>query len=199
MKQDAATTPDDPDRLDLEDGVRQRIRALRAERGWSLDELAERCHLGPSTLSRIETGHRRLALDHLVSIAQALGVTVDDLLGGGDDPDDIVIRPRRDVVGGATTWLLTRPGDPGDRIVAKMRIPARTGRLTPQVHAGREWFTVLSGTARLLVGDHEHLVHEGEAAEFSTLTPHAFAGYGGPVEVLSIFDRHGEAAHLHPH
>ena len=92
MKQDAATTHDDPDRLDLEDGVRQRIRALRAERGWSLDELAERCHLGPSTLSRIETGHRRLALDHLVSIAQALGVTVDDLLGGGDDPDDIVIQ-----------------------------------------------------------------------------------------------------------
>lgn len=187
-------TQDEPD---LEDAVRLRIRALRTERGWSLDDLARRCHLGPSTLSRIETGHRRLAVDHLVALSAALGVTVDDLLGGSE-PEDVIIRPRRDTVRGATTWLLSRPGDGTDRVVAKMRLPAKRGALPRQVHPGRDWFVVLTGTARLVLGEREHLVREGEAAEFSTLTPHAISGYGGPVELLTIFDHHGEAAHLRP-
>ena len=66
-----------------------------------------------------------------------------------------------------------------------------------QVHPGRDWFYVLEGTARLVLGDHEHLVAAGQAAEFDTMRPHAIVGHGGPVELLTIFDRHGEAAHLH--
>ncbi len=42
------------------------------------------------------------------------------------------------------------------------------------------------------------LVEPGEAAEFSTMVPHAFAAYDGPVEVLAILDHEGERAHLHP-
>ena len=41
---------------EVEDLVRQRIRGLRVARGWSLDDLAARSLLSPSTLSRIETG-----------------------------------------------------------------------------------------------------------------------------------------------
>jgi transcriptional regulator with XRE-family HTH domain len=92
--------------MDLEDVVRSRIRGLRVARGWSLDDLARHCHLSPSNLSRIETGHRRIALDQLLPIARALGTTLDQLLESVDD-DDIVIRPQRDVVRGMTTWLLT--------------------------------------------------------------------------------------------
>jgi transcriptional regulator with XRE-family HTH domain len=180
----------------IEDGVRQRIRALRTERGWSLDELAARSHLSSSTLSRLETGGRRLALDHVVVLARALEVDVSLLLGTADEPDDVIIRPQRSDDHGDTTWLLTRAGDPSGKVVAKMRMPARRGHLEAKVHPGRDWFLVLSGTARLLLGEREHLVREGEAAEFSTLTPHAIAGYGGPVEILTIFDRHGAASHL---
>ena len=55
----------------------------------------------------------------------------------------------------------------------------------------------MSGTARLVIGEREHLVRTGEAAEFDTMQPHLIMGHEGPVEVLSIFDRHGERAHLH--
>lgn len=54
---------------DVDGLVRQRIRALRVARGWSLDALAARSHLSPSNLSRIETGSRRIALDQLIPIA----------------------------------------------------------------------------------------------------------------------------------
>ena len=180
----------------LEDVTRRRLRGLRLARGWSLDELAKRADLGPSTISRIETGHQRIALDQLVLLARALGTTVDELLDDRPD-DDIVIKPTANVVDGSTHWLLTRPDDPLGRTVTKTRFPARASGET-RVHPGREWLYVLSGTARLLLGDREHLVQAGEAAEFDTMVPHGITGYQGPVEVLSIFDQHGERAHLHP-
>jgi quercetin dioxygenase-like cupin family protein len=144
----------------------------------------------------METGQRRLAIDNLADLAEALETTVDDLLTDVSE-DDVIIRPSRGLAGnGAIQWPLSRPNDPSGRIVAKMRIPASRNEPDPQVHPGREWFYVIDGTARLLLGQREYLVEAGEAAEFVTMTPHWLAGVGRAVEVLSIFDRHGEQAHL---
>jgi transcriptional regulator with XRE-family HTH domain len=179
----------------IESTARRRLRSLRHARGWTIDDLSERAHIGPSTISRLETGHRRITLDHLVTLARALDTTVDELLVD-DEAEDVVIRPTRDRAHGATFWMLNRPDDPSGRTVAKMRIPASKKLPEAGVHPGRDWFYVLSGTVRLVLGDHEHLVETGQAAEFDTMTPHQMVGYGGPAEILSIFDRHGELAHL---
>ncbi len=176
--------------------VRQRIRGLRLARGWSLDELAARSYLSPSTLSRIETGHRRIALDQLAPIARALDVTLDRLVESDND-EDVVIRPHHDGSRGITTWLLTRPGTPPGMTVAKMRVTRRVPG-TLRVHPGRDWFTVLSGTVVLRLGERTILVEAGEAAEFSTMVPHAFGAHGGPAEVLCILDHDGERSHLGP-
>ena len=186
---------------DVDALVRQRIRGLRVARGWSLDDLARRCHLSPSNLSRIETGHRRVALDQLIPIAQALGTTLDQLVESVDD-DDVVIRPQRDEARGVTTWLLTpRERAPHGVTVAKMRVTRPgpfAGSSELRVHPGRDWFTVLSGTARLQLGERTILVEAGQAAEFSTMIPHAFGAHEGPVEILCIFDPAGEQAHRSP-
>ena len=183
---------------ELDGLVRKRIRGLRAAKGWSLDDLAARCYLSPSTLSRLETGHRRIALDQLAPIARALGTTLDQLVEPATD-DDVVIRPHRDEARGRTTWLLSR--DPGTT-VAKIRLtrpaPRRdTGELG--VHPGKDWFTVLSGTVELLLGERTILVRAGEAAQFSTMIPHAFGAHGGPAEVLCILDHDGQRTHLRDH
>ncbi|MTD15193.1 helix-turn-helix domain-containing protein [Nakamurella sp. YIM 132087] len=182
---------------DLDAVIRARIKGLRAARGWSLDALAARCFLSPSTLSRIETGHRRIALDQLVPIAKALGTTLDALVEQGGD-DDVVIRPTVDEDRGTTTWQLNNDRAPGGVSVVKMRFEERPPipRDQLRVHPGRDWFTVLSGTARLQLGDRTILVQPGEAAEFSTMEPHAFGAHGGPVEVLMLFDQNGERAHM---
>jgi transcriptional regulator with XRE-family HTH domain len=180
-----------------ESTARRRLRGLRTARGWSIDELARRAHIGPSTISRLETGHRRITLDHLVTLARALNTTIDELLAD-EESEDVVIRPTRDSANGATYWMLTRHDDPAGRIVAKMRIPASKRLPQPRVHPGREWFYVLHGTVRLVLGEREHLVEGGQAAEFDTMTPHSILGYGGPAEILTIFDHHGERAHLRP-
>jgi transcriptional regulator with XRE-family HTH domain len=186
---------------ELDGLVRKRIRGLRVAKGWSLDDLATRCYLSPSTLSRIETGHRRIALDQLAPIARALGTTLDQLVESVDD-DDVVIRPHRDVVRGVTTWMLTREPGPHGVSVAKMRITKRApkrGADEQRVHPGKDWFTVLSGTVVLLLGERTILVEAGQAAEFSTMIPHAFGAHDGPAEILCIFDHDGQRTHLQPH
>lgn len=179
----------------LEDVVRQRIRSLRLARGWTLDAFAARCLLSASTISRIETGHRRIALDQLVPIAAALGTTLDQLVEPDGD-DDIVIRAEPECSPGSTVWLLSRERARRGATVAKMRITPDRPVGEPQVHPGYEWFTVLSGTVRLRLGARTILVREGQAAEFSTMTPHALDAHEGPAELLTIFDHDGERAHL---
>lgn len=181
---------------DLDAVIRARIRGLRLARGWSLDALASRCLMSASTLSRIETGHRRMSIDQLVTIARALDSTVDQLVEPADD-EDVVIRPRRDTGHGMTIWLLSRDPAALGMTVAKMRITARRPPAELGVHPGRDWFTVLSGTARLHLGDRIILVEAGQAAQFSTMTPHAITAHDGPVEILTILDHDGQRAHLH--
>lgn len=182
----------------IDDVVRQRIRGLRLARGWTLDALAARCYLSASTLSRIETGHRRIALDQLVPIAQALGTTLDQLVEPEGD-DDVVIRPDPESSPGSTFWLLSRERDRRGVTIAKIRITPERETAGSQVHPGYEWFTVLSGTVRLRLGERTILVREGQAAEFSTMTPHRIEAHEGPVELLTIFDHDGERAHLPGH
>lgn len=179
----------------IDDVVRQRIRSLRLSLGWTLDALSSRCFLSPSTLSRIETGHRRIALDQLVPIAQALGTTLDQLVEPEGD-DDVVIRPEPETSAGSTIWLLSRERDRRGVMIAKMRITPEREKVEPQVHPGYEWFTVLSGVLTLRLGERTIQVREGQAAEFSTMTPHALDANDGPVELLTIFDHDGERAHL---
>jgi transcriptional regulator with XRE-family HTH domain len=181
---------------ELDTLVRQRIRGLRAARGWSLDDLAARSYLSPSTLSRIETGHRRIALDQLAPIARALGITLDQLVESGNDAD-VVIRPHRDEARGTTTWLLSRAGAPHGVTVAKLRL-TRPAAAELRIHPGWDWFTVLSGAVVLRLGERTIVVQAGEAAEFSTMVPHAFGAHGGPAELLCILDHDGERTHLGP-
>jgi transcriptional regulator with XRE-family HTH domain len=179
--------------------VRQRIRGLRVARGWSLDDLAARCFLSPSTLSRIETGHRRIGLDQLTAIARTLGTSIDQLVEPESDTD-VVIRPHQDETRGMTTWLLSRDQGPHGLRVAKIRLtkpPTRSEGGLP-VHPGRDWFTVLSGTVLVLLGERTIRVETGQAAEFSTMVPHAFGCDGGPAEIIAILDPDGERSHLRP-
>ncbi|AUH70339.1 MULTISPECIES: helix-turn-helix domain-containing protein [Gordonia] len=180
---------------DLDALVRSRIRSLRLARGWTLDSLARRCDMSASTLSRIETGGRRVALDQLVPIARALGVSLDQLVEPVSD-EDVVIRPEAHSAGDAITWLLSRDRADAGVVVAKMRLQPPAEWPTPRVHPGHEWFTVLSGSVRLALGERIIYVQAGEAAEFSTMTPHAFVAHGTTAEILTIFDRDGERAHL---
>lgn len=60
--------------------IGQRIRQARIALGWQQAELAYRAGLNSSYVSHIETGQTKLALPTIVKIANALAVSVDELL-----------------------------------------------------------------------------------------------------------------------
>jgi transcriptional regulator with XRE-family HTH domain len=171
-----------------------RLRAIRRRRGTTLAELAAKTGISVSTLSRLETGHRRPTLELLLPLAQTYGVQIDELIGVPPSGDPrIHLRPvqRNDM----TFIPLTRR--PGGVQACKVIIPARRRPPEQKTHDGYEWMCVLNGRLRLLLGDQDLVLTEGEAAEFDTHVPHWFDSAGpAPVEVLVLFGRQGERAHL---
>jgi transcriptional regulator with XRE-family HTH domain len=176
--------------------VRARLRELRTQRGLTLAQVAERANLDISTLSRLESGKRRLALDHIPVLAGALGVTTDDLLGTTPQPDPRV-RGRKRQHGGMTMWPLTRDGAGGLQAFKILISPERNAPPEERpVHEGHEWLYVVTGRLRLILGDDDFVIDPGEAVEFSTWTPHWFGAVDGQVEVIAIFGPQGERLHL---
>lgn len=183
---------------ELDERVRRRLRQLRLDRGFTLKDVAEEASMDVSALSRLESGKRRLAVDHLPGLSRALGVTVDELLGPAVRPDPRVRRAaiERD---GLTLRPLTHHGPAGALQAYHCRIDA--ARNTPPdplpVHEGRDWLYVLDGRMRLCLGEDAFTIEPGEAAEFSTLTPHWFGAIDGPVDVIAILGSHGQQVHWH--
>ena len=179
--------------------VRRRLRELRTEQSLTLQQVSDRAHIDVSMLSRLESGKRRLALDHIPGLAAALGVSTDDLLGDGP-PADPRVRNAPTTHDGVTMWPLSNRGSSGGLRAFKLRISGR--RRTPpaslRVHEGHDWMYVLTGRMRLILGEQDLVIVPGEAVEFSNWTPHWFGAVDGAVELIAVFGPHGERTHLHP-
>jgi transcriptional regulator with XRE-family HTH domain len=186
-----------PEDDDIEARVRRRLRELRTQRGMTLEDVARAADIDISTLSRLESGKRRFALDHLPRLAAALSISTDELMRA-PEAEDPRVRGASHSRGGITYWPLTRGGPAGGLHTFKIRVSTR--RRTPPaelpVHDGQEWLYVLSGNLRLLLGDRDFTIKSGEAVEFSTWTPHWFGTVDGPVEAIAIFGPHGEKLHV---
>jgi transcriptional regulator with XRE-family HTH domain len=170
--------------------VGPRLKQLRTNRRITLTALAGTTGISKSTLSRLETGHRRPTLELLLALSHAYRVPLDDLVGAPDVGDPrIRLRPGR--VNGRTVIPLVR--QPDGMQAWKIVVPAGTADPEPRTHDGHEWIYVLSGHLRIVLGDQEFILGPGEIAEFDTTVPHWFGSTGTePTEILSIFGRPGE-------
>ena len=63
----------------------RRLRALRAERGETLAETAERAGISPQYLSEVERGLKEPSSEMIAALAGALGTTLADLTSGVAD------------------------------------------------------------------------------------------------------------------
>jgi transcriptional regulator with XRE-family HTH domain len=72
--------------------VAQHVRALRATRGWTLDELARRSHMSKGMVVQIERGGTNPSIVTLCRLADGLGVTVSRLIEDDVVPEEPVMR-----------------------------------------------------------------------------------------------------------
>jgi AcrR family transcriptional regulator/DNA-binding XRE family transcriptional regulator len=114
------------------------VREVRAARGVSLRTLARMIEVSPATLSQIEQGKTRLSVPRLGRIADALDVSVAQILDtvvGGTEPE----RTPRPKPGASSAWRVFEPLDFD---------PVLRAALDEFVHIGYHGATVRSIAAR---------------------------------------------------
>lgn len=57
------------------------IKKLRNQRGWSQTDLAQKIQISNSYMSQMESGERKPSYEVLVKLADAFGVSIDELIG----------------------------------------------------------------------------------------------------------------------
>lgn len=177
--------------------VPARLARLRFERNWTLERLSEASGLSVGYLSRLENGVRQPSIAALLSLAEAYGVTLSDLV----DPPDLrehspVIRSgdvtRHDGVGltyaSLTGGALRRPTLQAMHLV----IREERGPRGPSTHDGEEWLHVLGSRLELRLGDEIHELDRGDTAHFDASLPHGLTAISTASEVLLVASsKHG--------
>jgi transcriptional regulator with XRE-family HTH domain len=162
-----------------------RLRSLRAERGLTLDRLAERAGVSRSMISLVERGESSPTAAVLDRLAAGLGVTIASLFGDAARPDASPVSRRdeqqtwRDPATGYVRRNLSPPGFPspielvevvlpaGARVAYDTPASARTVGVSQQV-----W--VLGGEVQLTVGDVTHRLAAGDCLAMRLDAPVAF-------------------------
>jgi transcriptional regulator with XRE-family HTH domain len=167
-----------------------RVRAERARRRWTLDELAARSTVSRRLLVQIEQAEANPSLATLLKLAAALGVTLTELLSQEPDDRPVAVVREQDATtlwstpAGSSARLLVSHGpldlwswtlQSGDRRTSE---PHRPGSL--------ELLTVQTGTVALDVGDHHVEIPTGHSAWFDATRPHAYANAGASVATFIL-------------
>ena len=137
------------------------LRRLRQERHLSQADLARLAGVSPSAISQAESGYRGLALDTLLTLAEALGISLDDLLVLRGDGDYVLAR--RDRMG-SPQGQVALLDDPGSGLRAYLIHLGPGERGTPPVpHKGVELILVAAGLIQADLGTATPVLRAGDA------------------------------------
>jgi len=185
--------------------VGRNVRALRQQRGMTVDALAAAAGVGRAAVVQIESARGNPSVATLVGLAAALRVEVAELVDGDAEPRVEVRRaavsPRlwRSAAGSAAVLRLgTDPPDvvelwdwtlqPGDSF---------DGDAHPK--GTREVLSVLSGCLGLRIGSTSHLLEAGDTVLFQAHAPHRYSGAGEePVRFVMVVLQPGDGGLVPP-
>jgi transcriptional regulator with XRE-family HTH domain len=160
-----------------------RLRRLRKEHGWRLEDLAERTGFSAAYLSRLEKGDRQASLSALIILARAYGVTLNSLFEPEPETGNLVVvrassRPVRQGNGLFYSELSTGSWTFNVRPM-RIVVPAQREEDVLYKHEGEQWLYVLSGRLSLKLGEEETTLVSGDAAHFDADEPHQLAALDG--------------------
>jgi transcriptional regulator with XRE-family HTH domain len=159
------------------------LKALRTQRGWTLERLSRLSKLSEPYLSRLESGNRQPSLAALITLAQVYEIPLRTLLEG----DGRTMPPCRIIRSGSTATriangLAYRSVSGGGALTGlqamEMRIPATRHQNKFYRHEGEEWLYVISGSLNLIFEKEQHSLQAGDSAHFDARTPHRLAAIG---------------------
>lgn len=175
----------------IEERLGSRIRDLRVARRLSLAELGTRVGLSVSFLSQLERGLCNASFGNLRNIADALGVSLPDLVGDGRLGGERVVRKAdRSMLlsGAARKYLMSLPPlDSIEIFLGEFDVGASSGDLPYSHGDSQEFLFVSRGSVVVEVDGKEYLLHEGDILEYRSSQLHRTYNAGEVLaEVLWI-------------
>jgi transcriptional regulator with XRE-family HTH domain len=177
----------------------ERVRALRRERGLTLEVLAGRSGVSRAMISKLERGEKNPTLVVAAKVAEGLGVSLSQLVGVDERRQAAVVpKERRMVVRDPDTGFerqLLAPSFGGRGIeFTKNVVPggSSSGQFPPQRRGVEEYLVVERGRLRAILGEEEYLLEEGDALYFEAEVPHRFDNAGeGECSYYLVIDSKG--------
>jgi len=171
----------------------QRLRQLRRERHWSLDQLSQSSGVSRSMLSQIERNRANPTLAVAYRIARALGMSLAELVDPGGAPRRIEVIRSHD---GSHTYRSDEKGTIRtlsplhlEKDVEFYEVRLRSGgalRSAAHYQGTREFLTVQKGRIQVESADHRETLTVGDSASYRADVPHALINLGKSETVVFL-------------
>lgn len=164
------------------------LRAVRRQRGLTLERLAEQTGLTKSYLSKIERGHSTPSIAVALKVARALDVDVGRLFSDEASAEKITIDRAAGADAGQNRYRALAPGMLGKSMSPFVVRPSGAHTDLPHAeHTGQEFVFVHAGTVKLDYGDQTITLDTGDSAYFDASVSHKLRTVGtGAAEVVVV-------------
>ncbi|WP_328552250.1 helix-turn-helix domain-containing protein [Streptomyces sp. NBC_00358] len=177
------------DIVDVDARLAARLAELRAERGWTLGELAERSGISRSTLSRVERAEISPTASLLNRLCHVYGRTMSLLLSEVEGEPALLVRAAEQKVWTDTASGFVRrsvspphPGLRGELVEGRLTAGADLAYDRPPVPGLEQHVWVLDGTLDVTAQDVRHRLDAGDCLRWRVWGPTRF-GCPGPGDV----------------
>ena len=167
------------------------LRAVRRQRGLTLERLAQQTGLTKSYLSKIERRQSTPSIAVALKVARALDVDVAQLFSDESADQKITInRADHRSHTNHERYVALAPAVLGKSMSPFIVHPTDRAADDPQpAHTGQEFVFVHTGTVELNYGDQTFTLDAGDSAYFDASVSHHFRPIGtGPAEVVVVAD-----------
>ena len=178
---------------DITTALARTIQALRADRGWSLDQLTARSGVSKGVLVALEQGRSNPNLATLARIGDAFGVPVTVLVDVSGEPVVRISSPDASRVlwrgpSGGTGTIVGATDPPWAVELWHWEVmPGEAFGGDAHAPATREMAWVQEGTLTLTVAGERHTLGPGQCARFPAGRPHRYGNEGRvPVHLTMV-------------
>jgi transcriptional regulator with XRE-family HTH domain len=187
------TTSTQADAESINEDLGRRVKKLRADRGWSLEELASVSGVSRSMLSEIERERANPTLSVTYRIARAFGLTLQNLIESADSASSIQVTRAEDraQIFRSDKQCQIRTLSPlnleKDLEFYEVRLPV-DGALASQPHVDgtREFLIVKDGSIDLQSGNFTERLAKGDSATYRADVAHSITNSGNQESVLFL-------------
>lgn len=201
----ATSVPPEPiSEAPLNQQVCQRVKTMRSEKGWTLEQLASLSGVSRSMLSQIERGTASPTLGVAYRIAQAFQLTLGELV------ETSTPKKRIDVIrSDDEAYLFLDDQNCRIRTLSPLQLekevefyqvvlkPEGVLRSAPHFEGTREFLTVEKGRVRVTSAEVRCELSKGDSAHYAADVPHEIRNVGRGEAILFLVDIYGRGTASH--